>query len=54
MIDGALAMTRDAIGTIGGLVHAAGSVQATGLQGVTSQSWDDGLNVHLRPLILIV
>jgi NAD(P)-dependent dehydrogenase (short-subunit alcohol dehydrogenase family) len=54
MIDGALAFTRDAIGTIGGLVHAAGTVQASGFEGVTPQSWDDGLNVHLRPLILIV
>jgi len=54
MIDGAIAATRDAIGTIGGLVHAAGTVQATGLEGVTPQAWDDGLNVHLRPLVLIV
>ncbi len=45
--------TRDALPSIGGLVHAAGTAEATGIEGVTPDNWDAGLNVHLRPIILI-
>lgn len=50
----ALAKTRAALPKIGGLVHAAGVVDSGSLEGVTVESWDAGLNVHLRPLILLV
>ncbi|NLP64900.1 SDR family NAD(P)-dependent oxidoreductase [Paraburkholderia sacchari] len=52
-IEEAAAVTRRQIGEIGGLVHSAGTVAATGLEGVTVENWDAGLNVHLRPLVLI-
>ncbi len=50
----ALQTTRAALPRIGGLVHAAGVVDTGSLEGVTPQAWDDGINVHLRPLVLIV
>jgi NAD(P)-dependent dehydrogenase (short-subunit alcohol dehydrogenase family) len=50
----ALQATRSALPRIGGLVHAAGVVDTGSLEGVTPQTWDDGINVHLRPIVLIV
>lgn len=50
----ALATTRAAISPIGGLVHAAGTVDTGSLDGVTVESWEAGMNVHLRPLVLLV
>ena len=50
----ALAATRAAINPIGGLVHAAGTVDTGSLDGVTVESWEAGMNVHLRPLVLLV
>jgi NAD(P)-dependent dehydrogenase (short-subunit alcohol dehydrogenase family) len=50
----ALAETRHALGPIGGLVHSAGIVDTGSLDGVTPESWEDGINTHLRPLILLV
>jgi len=49
----ALTETRRALGPIGGLVHAAGVVDTGSLEGVTPESWDAGMNVHLRPLLLL-
>jgi NAD(P)-dependent dehydrogenase (short-subunit alcohol dehydrogenase family) len=49
----ALTETRRALGAIGGLVHAAGTVDSGSLEGVTPDNWDAGMNVHLRPLILL-
>jgi NAD(P)-dependent dehydrogenase (short-subunit alcohol dehydrogenase family) len=49
----ALTETRRALGALGGLVHAAGVVDTGSLDGVTPESWDAGMNVHLRPLILL-
>jgi len=49
----ALTETRRALGAIGGLVHAAGVVDTGSLEGVTPESWDAGMNVHLRPLVLL-
>jgi NAD(P)-dependent dehydrogenase (short-subunit alcohol dehydrogenase family) len=50
----ALTETRRALSPIGGLVHSAGIVDVGSLDGVTPESWDDGINTHLRPLILLV
>lgn len=50
----ALAATRAGLGPIGGLVHAAGTVDTGSLEGVTVESWEAGMNVHLRPLVLLV
>jgi NAD(P)-dependent dehydrogenase (short-subunit alcohol dehydrogenase family) len=50
----ALTETRRALSPLGGLVHAAGTVDRGSLEGVTPETWDDGMNVHLRPLILLV
>lgn len=49
----ALERSRAALPCLGGLVHAAGVVDIGSLEGITPQSWDDGMNVHLRPLALI-
>jgi NAD(P)-dependent dehydrogenase (short-subunit alcohol dehydrogenase family) len=51
--EAALTETRRALGPIGGLVHSAGIVDTGSLEGVTPERWDDGLNTHLRPLILL-
>jgi NAD(P)-dependent dehydrogenase (short-subunit alcohol dehydrogenase family) len=50
----ALTQTRRALPPLGGLVHSAGIVDTGSLDGVTPESWDDGINTHLRPLILLV
>jgi NAD(P)-dependent dehydrogenase (short-subunit alcohol dehydrogenase family) len=50
----ALAETRAALPALGGLVHAAGTVDTDSLDGVTPERWDSGINVHLRALVLIV
>lgn len=50
----ALAATRSALSPIGGLVHSAGVVDTGSLEGVTPKSWEDGINVHLRALVLLV
>lgn len=49
----ALATTRSAIPSIGGLVHSAGVVDTGSLEGVTLDVWEMGINTHLRPLILL-
>jgi len=50
----ALARTRAALPPLGGLVHAAGTVDTDSIDGLTPESWDAGINVHLRPLALLV
>lgn len=50
----ALEQTRAGLPSIGGLVHAAGIVDTGSLEGITLQAWDDGINVHLRALALLV
>lgn len=45
--------TRRTLPTIGGLVHAAGIVDTDSLDGLTPETWDNGINVHLRPLALL-
>jgi len=46
--------TRAALPALGGLVHAAGTVDTDSLEGVTPERWDAGIDVHLRALVLIV
>jgi NAD(P)-dependent dehydrogenase (short-subunit alcohol dehydrogenase family) len=50
----ALTKTRRALSPIGGLVHAAGTVDRGSLEGVTPETWDSGINLHLRALVLLV
>ncbi|ARS27793.1 SDR family NAD(P)-dependent oxidoreductase [Sphingomonas sp. KC8] len=49
----ALDATRAAIGAPGGLVHAAGIVDTGSLEGITAQSWEDGIGIHLRAFTFI-
>ncbi|QKR99919.1 SDR family oxidoreductase [Sphingomonas sp. CL5.1] len=49
----ALERTRAALGPIGGLVHAAGIVDTASLEGITPQSWEAGIGVHLRALAFV-
>lgn len=45
--------TREAIGRVGGLVHAAGTAETTFLSGVTPENWDAGMALHVRAIVLI-
>lgn len=49
----AAAQSRETLGAIGGLVHAAGIVDTGSIEGLTEQSWADGINTHLRPLAML-
>lgn len=49
----ALAATRAGVGVPGGLVHAAGVVDTASIDGMTVESWDAGIAVHLRALAFI-
>lgn len=53
-ITSAAQRTRDILPSIGGIVHCAGTVDTGSLEGVTVEAWDDGVNVHLRPIPLLV
>ncbi len=46
--------TREKLGRVGGLVHCAGVVDRDNLDGMTEQSWDDGIAVHLRALPFLI
>ncbi|MFN8027229.1 MAG: SDR family oxidoreductase [Acidimicrobiia bacterium] len=48
------ARTREALPSIGGLVHCAGTVDTGSLEGITADTWDSGINVHLRPIPFLV
>ena len=50
----AAAVTRAALPSVGGIVHCAGTVDTGSLEGVTVESWDAGINVHLRPIPFLV
>jgi NAD(P)-dependent dehydrogenase (short-subunit alcohol dehydrogenase family) len=50
----ALEKTRAALPALGGLVHAAGVVDQSGIEGLTAERWDAVLNVNLRALALLV
>lgn len=45
---------RRELPSVGGLVHAAGVVDTDSIEGLTPEAWDAGLNVHVRPLALLV
>ncbi|MAG32647.1 MAG: 3-oxoacyl-ACP reductase [Deltaproteobacteria bacterium] len=49
----AAATARDFLPNIGGFVHAAGVVDTDSLDGLTPESWDNGIKIHLRPLALL-
>lgn len=49
----AIAMSRAALGSLGGLVHAAGVVDTGSLEGITLESWAAGIDTHLRPMALL-
>lgn len=53
-IEQAAEVARGALPSIGGIVHCAGIVDLGSLDGITVQSWDDGINVHLRPVVLLL
>ncbi|GII03244.1 SDR family NAD(P)-dependent oxidoreductase [Planobispora takensis] len=50
----ALAATRDALGPVGGLVHAAGIAGPMAIGDLDEASWDRVLNVNLRAQALLV
>jgi NAD(P)-dependent dehydrogenase (short-subunit alcohol dehydrogenase family) len=50
----ALSATRAVLPKIGGLLHAAGTVDTESLEGITPEKWDAGINVHLRSFALLV
>jgi NAD(P)-dependent dehydrogenase (short-subunit alcohol dehydrogenase family) len=52
--DAAIDATREAIGEIGGLVHAAGTVRAQSIGQLDEAGWDFVLNVNLRAFPLLV
>ncbi|KVG28902.1 SDR family NAD(P)-dependent oxidoreductase [Burkholderia diffusa] len=53
-IDDALDATRAALPTLGGLVHAAGVVDQSGIDALTEARWDAVVDVNLRALALLV
>ena len=46
--------TRDALPSVGAIVHCAGTVDTGSLEGVTIDTWDSGINVHLRPIPFLI
>ncbi|QBQ99493.1 SDR family NAD(P)-dependent oxidoreductase [Paraburkholderia pallida] len=53
-LEPALAQTRAALPALGGLVHAAGVVDQSGIDGLSVERWDAVLNINLRALALLV
>jgi NAD(P)-dependent dehydrogenase (short-subunit alcohol dehydrogenase family) len=45
--------TREALGRIGGIVHAAGTAVQTGIMGATPDVFDAGMALHVRALLLL-
>lgn len=52
-IQAAALETRRALPTLGGFVHAAGIVDTASLDGLTPESFNNGLEIHLRPIALL-
>jgi NAD(P)-dependent dehydrogenase (short-subunit alcohol dehydrogenase family) len=50
----AVAASRAALGAVGGVLHSAGTVMMTNIEGVTLENWESGINLHLRALLLLV
>ena len=53
-IERGAAETRLALPSVGALVHCAGVVDTASIDGMTEQSWDDGIAVHLRALPFLI
>lgn len=51
--DAAIAASRAGVGTIGGLVQAAGVLRMGGLGDVTEEDWDYVLNINLRAQVML-
>ena len=49
----AIDASRAALGSLGGLVHAAGVVDTGSLDGLDECVWAAGINTHLRPLAML-
>ncbi len=49
----AIERSRSVLQSIGGLVHAAGVVDTGSLEGLTVETWDRGIAIHLRPVALL-
>jgi NAD(P)-dependent dehydrogenase (short-subunit alcohol dehydrogenase family) len=49
----ALEASRAGVGALGGLVHAAGTVDTASIDGLTVESWDAGMAVHLRSFAFV-
>ncbi len=49
----AIAASREALGSIGALVHAAGVVDTGSLDGLDADVWARGIDTHLRPLAML-
>lgn len=45
--------TRRTLPSIGGFVHAAGIVDTESLDGLTAEGFNNGLDIHLRPVALL-
>jgi NAD(P)-dependent dehydrogenase (short-subunit alcohol dehydrogenase family) len=52
-ISAAAEQSRAAIGAINGVVHSAGTAEVTMLDGVTPNNFGAGMNLHVRPIILL-
>ena len=52
-VDNAVVAARAALGTIGGLVHAAGIVTAMDIDHLTEEIWDSVLGVNLRAEVFV-
>lgn len=50
----ALTSSRDRLGTVGGLVHAAGAVRSEAIETVTEESWAAVVDVNLRAELFLV
>jgi NAD(P)-dependent dehydrogenase (short-subunit alcohol dehydrogenase family) len=46
--------TRNSLPSVGGLVHCAGIVDVASLDGITIETWENGINIHLRPIVLLL
>lgn len=53
-LEAALARTRAALPPLGGLVHAAGVVDQSGIEALSEARWDAVLNVNLRAMAMLV
>ena len=52
-VDDAVAASREALGTIGGLVHAAGIVSSMDIDHLTEEIWDSVIGVNLRAEVFV-